>query len=75
MSGNIEEKGDAFTARYHYATVGGVRIFYREAGPKTAPTIIRLHDFPTSSHMFRNLIRPFGPPPCGSSRLSGLRIL
>jgi len=31
-------------------------IFYREAGPKDAPTIILLHGFPTSSHMFRNLI-------------------
>ena len=31
-------------------------IFYREAGPKDAPTILLLHGFPTSSHMFRNLI-------------------
>ncbi|MEE9148527.1 MAG: alpha/beta hydrolase, partial [Candidatus Tectomicrobia bacterium] len=37
-------------------TVNGVDIFYREAGPKTAPTILLLHGFPTSSHMFRNLI-------------------
>ena len=42
--------------RYHHATVEGHRIFYREAGPKTAPTILLLHGFPTSSHMFRNLI-------------------
>jgi pimeloyl-ACP methyl ester carboxylesterase len=39
-----------------YATVDGNRIFYREAGPKTAPAILLLHGFPTSSHMFRNLI-------------------
>ncbi len=31
-------------------------IFYREAGPKDAPVIVLLHGFPTSSHMFRNLI-------------------
>jgi pimeloyl-ACP methyl ester carboxylesterase len=34
----------------------GFRIFYREAGPKDAPAILLLHGFPTSSHMFRNLI-------------------
>jgi pimeloyl-ACP methyl ester carboxylesterase len=34
----------------------GINIFYREAGPTTAPTILLLHGFPTSSHMFRNLI-------------------
>ena len=32
------------------------KIFYREAGPKDSPTILLLHGFPTSSHMFRNLI-------------------
>ncbi len=37
-------------------TVDGLDIFYREAGPKQAPTILLLHGFPTSSHMFRNLI-------------------
>ncbi len=41
---------------YQYATVNGTRIFYREAGPKDAPSILLLHGFPTSSHMFRNLI-------------------
>jgi len=41
---------------YKYATVGGRKIFYREAGSKDAPTIVLLHGFPTSSHMFRDLI-------------------
>ncbi len=36
--------------------VDGLDIFYREAGPKDAPTILLLHGFPTSSAMFRNLI-------------------
>jgi pimeloyl-ACP methyl ester carboxylesterase len=42
--------------KYQHATVDGHQIFYREAGSKTAPTILLLHGFPTSSHMFRNLI-------------------
>src|SRR5437899_12441415 len=41
---------------YQYGIVNGNKIFYREAGPKTAPAILLLHGFPTSSHMFRNLI-------------------
>ncbi len=36
--------------------VEGLDIYYRQAGPKDAPTILLLHGFPTSSHMFRNLI-------------------
>jgi pimeloyl-ACP methyl ester carboxylesterase len=41
---------------YQQAFVDGSRIFYREAGSKNRPTILLLHGFPTSSHMFRNLI-------------------
>ncbi|GJL78639.1 MAG: hydrolase [Nitrospinaceae bacterium] len=36
--------------------VDGVKIFYREAGRKDAPTLLLLHGYPTSSHMFRHLI-------------------
>ncbi len=36
--------------------VGETSVFYREAGPKTAPTLLLLHGFPSSSHMFRDLI-------------------
>ncbi len=42
--------------RYQQATVDGNKVFYREAGSATAPTILLLHGFPTSSHMYRNLI-------------------
>ena len=42
--------------KYQYAAVDGQKLFYREAGSKTAPAILLLHGFPTSSHMFRNLI-------------------
>jgi pimeloyl-ACP methyl ester carboxylesterase len=41
---------------YQHAEARGLRIFYREAGDKSAPTIVLLHGFPTSSFMFRNLI-------------------
>lgn len=37
--------------------VDGVEMFYREAGPQDAPTILLLHGYPTSSHMYRNLMR------------------
>lgn len=37
--------------------VNGVEIFYREAGAPDAPVILLLHGYPTSSHMFRNLMR------------------
>jgi pimeloyl-ACP methyl ester carboxylesterase len=39
------------------AIVNGVEIFYREAGSRDKPTILLLHGYPTSSHMFRNLIK------------------
>src|ERR1700748_1884064 len=41
---------------HRYATVQGRRLFYREAGPADAPTIVLLHGFPASSFMFRHLI-------------------
>src|SRR5687767_12597825 len=37
-------------------TVDGIEVFYREAGPANGPTVVLLHGFPSSSHMFRNLI-------------------
>jgi pimeloyl-ACP methyl ester carboxylesterase len=51
------EKPASVTQTYFKTTdVDGVKIFYREAGPSNKPTIVLLHGFPTSSHMFRNLI-------------------
>ncbi len=41
---------------YKTVAVGDVEVFYREAGPVGAPVILLLHGFPTSSHMFRDLI-------------------
>ena len=44
------------TIRYGTQKVGDVEVFYRSAGPKDAPVILLLHGYPTSSHMFRDLI-------------------
>ncbi len=51
-------KSDSVDQRVYYRTVkiDDLDIFYREAGPIGAPTVLLLHGFPTSSHMFRDLI-------------------
>jgi hypothetical protein len=45
---------------YGRKRVGDVEVFYREAGRPAAPVILRLHGFPTSRHLFRNLIPALG---------------
>jgi pimeloyl-ACP methyl ester carboxylesterase len=42
--------------RYRTIDVDGLELFYREAGARGAPKLLLLHGFPTSSHMFRDLI-------------------
>src|SRR5215470_14481648 len=44
------------SVRYQTVAVDGRSVFYREAGPAGAPGLLLLHGFPTSSHMFRDLI-------------------
>src|SRR3954451_9561368 len=61
MTTSVLERSPAATqaapVTHHRTTkVDGVNIFYREAGPAQAPVVLLLHGFPTSSHMFRNLI-------------------
>ncbi|MGW0053428.1 alpha/beta fold hydrolase [Nocardia nova] len=46
----------AFATRQHTTTVRGLEVFYREAGNKDRPTLVLLHGFPSSSHMFRHLM-------------------
>ncbi len=48
--------GNTQAVKYKTEKIDGLDIFYREAGPKDAPTVLLLHGFPTSSQMFRNLI-------------------
>ena len=45
-----------YMTKYKTVKINDLDIFYREAGPNNARTILLLHGFPTSSHMFRNLI-------------------
>lgn len=49
-------RAESAVTRHLTVKVDGIDIFYREAGPADAPTVLLLHGFPTSSHMFRNLI-------------------
>jgi len=44
------------STKYLTANVDGFKIFYREAGPADAPTLLLLHGFPSAGHMFRDLI-------------------
>ncbi|MBL4597523.1 MAG: alpha/beta hydrolase [Rhizobiaceae bacterium] len=46
----------AVQTQFHYEKIDGVKIAYREAGDQNKPTVLLLHGFPTSSHMYRNLI-------------------
>src|SRR5512135_3042058 len=41
---------------YRTALVDGLKVFYREAGDRQTPAVLLLHGFPTSSHMYRDLI-------------------
>ncbi len=47
---------------FRFADVDGSRVFYREAGPADGPAVLLLHGFPTSSHMFRDLIPHLSGP-------------
>ncbi|RDS86882.1 alpha/beta hydrolase [Dyella psychrodurans] len=47
--------------RYHTVDVNGIKIFYREAGDSSKPTILLLHGFPSSSHMYRDLLPLLSP--------------
>lgn len=47
---------DPFQTQFRAETIEGMKIAYREAGDPANPTVLLLHGFPTSSHMFRNLI-------------------
>jgi pimeloyl-ACP methyl ester carboxylesterase len=55
MSHPEQSKGTQ-VIRYKYAAGDSKTILYSEGGPANAPTISLLHGFPTSSHMFRDLI-------------------
>ena len=57
---NLSQAGtsgsEATQTTYHTATVGEVKVFYRQAGAENLPILLLLHGFPSSSHQFRELI-------------------
>src|SRR5580704_12527547 len=56
MTSTGTSTGNHFAVHHKTARVNDLDVFYREAGPQNAPVVLLLHGFPTSSHMFRNLI-------------------
>ena len=56
LTATADSAGSSNQVHYKTIDIDGVEIFYREAGSPEAPTLLLLHGFPTSSHMFRNLI-------------------
>jgi len=54
---NREDQNMIYPTEHKYIKVDGINIFYREAGSIENPTILLLHGYPTSSQMFKNLIR------------------
>lgn len=57
LAGNTVEIAETVTdVKYRSAEIQGVKVAYREAGDASRPTIVLLHGFPTSSHMFRELL-------------------
>ena len=48
------------TLRYKTIVIDGISIFYREAGDPDRPTLLLLHGFPSSSHMYRDLLGDLG---------------
>jgi len=57
---NTAESAKGSQVRYGTETIDGLEIFYREVGTVGQPELVLLHGFPTSSHMFRNLIEELG---------------
>lgn len=53
---SIESKNDV-AVQYKTIMINGLDVFYREAGDPARPTILLLHGFPSSSHMYRDLLR------------------
>lgn len=53
----IIKKNKFYTTKHKTINIDGIDIFYREAGNINKPTIVMLHGFPSSSHMYRNVIK------------------
>lgn len=60
ISASVVSRGDNSTVHHRTVAIDGIDLFYREAGPSNAPVVVLLHGFPSSSHMFRDLIPALG---------------
>ncbi|MGZ0188403.1 MAG: alpha/beta fold hydrolase [Alphaproteobacteria bacterium] len=56
IAAEISAVAPIIKTHYRSETIDGIKIAYREAGDRTKPTLLLLHGFPTSSHMFRDVI-------------------
>jgi alpha-beta hydrolase superfamily lysophospholipase len=56
IEANADAPRRAVDTTYRTVSVDGLKVFYREAGNPKAPAVLLLHGFPTSSHMYRELI-------------------
>lgn len=56
LAGTAQADTAAPQVHYRYEQVGEVKVFYREAGPRSAPTVLLLHGFAASSYMYRDVI-------------------
>lgn len=54
--GTLCSDADSIKVKEKTIRIEGLNVFYLEAGSSDAPTVLLLHGFPTSSHMFRNLV-------------------
>ena len=55
-SGGLVSPSASSTLTYQTVSISGINIFYREAGPRDAPTLLLLHGYPSSSRMFDTLL-------------------
>ncbi|MGD1924343.1 MAG: alpha/beta hydrolase [Paracoccaceae bacterium] len=55
LAEDVATAQDHTLVKYRSEVIDGVKIAYREAGDPANPTILLLHGFPTSRHMFRDL--------------------
>jgi len=60
VTASVVPRGDNSAVHYRTVDIDGIDLFYREAGPSNAPVVVLLHGFPSSSHMFRNVIPALG---------------
>ena len=67
-----EKRTSVPTTTYRTVSIDGLKVFYREAGNPRSPAVLLLHGFPTSSHMYRELIPALADRYHGFTEVLGL---